>query len=81
MRLFQNSAPVSSYLFRLNQLVPKASRFRTTPILDDRFGVLKFLRPVLDGDADAFFTNGNDEVMQRHAICLLAVAVDLSVAK
>jgi hypothetical protein len=43
--------------------------------------VLHFLQPVLDGDADAFFTNGNDEVMQRHTICLLAVAVDLSVTK
>ena len=66
MRLFQNSALASSYLVRLNQLVPNASGFeqRRRIFLDDRFGALHFLQPVLDGDADAFFTNGNDEIMQ-----------------
>ena len=67
MRLFQNSALAPSYLARLNQLVPKASGFeqRRRIFLDDRFGALHFLQPVLDGDADAFFTNGNDEILQR----------------
>jgi glycosyl transferase family 1 len=66
MRLFQNSALAPSYLVRLNQLVPKASGFeqRRRIFLDDRFGALHFLQPVLDGDADAFFTNGNDEILQ-----------------
>ena len=66
MRLFQNSALASSYLVRLNQLVPNASGFeqRRRIFLDDRFGALHFLQPVLDGDADAFFTNGNDEILQ-----------------
>ena len=33
--------------------------------LDDRFGALHFLQPVLDGDPDAFFTNGDDDILQR----------------
>lgn len=34
--------------------------------LDDRFGALHFLKPVLDGAPEAFFTNGDDEILQRH---------------
>ena len=33
--------------------------------LDDRFGALHFLQPVLDGGADTFFTNGDDNILQR----------------
>jgi hypothetical protein len=33
--------------------------------LNDRYGALHFLKPVLDGDPSAFFTNGDDEVLQR----------------
>jgi hypothetical protein len=67
MRLLQNSALAPSYLARLNQLAPKASSFeqRRRVFLDDRFGALHILQPILAGDADAFFTNGNDEILQR----------------
>lgn len=33
--------------------------------LDDRFGASHFLKPVLDGDPDAFFANGDDPLSQR----------------
>ncbi|MCP3384619.1 glycosyltransferase [Bradyrhizobium sp. CCGUVB4N] len=33
--------------------------------LDDRFGASHVLKPVQDGSAEAFFTNGDDEVLQR----------------
>ena len=67
MRLLQNSALAASYRVRLDQLAPKSSGFeqRRGVFLDDRFGALHILQPVLAGDADAFFTNGNDEVLQR----------------
>ena len=68
MRLFQNSAFYPSYLARLNQLAAGAPSFdaRRRIFLDDRFGALHFLKPVLDGDPEAFFTNGDDEILQRH---------------
>ena len=67
MRLFQNSARYPSYLLRLNRLAPEALGFeaRRRVFLDDRFGALHFLKPVLEGDAEAFFTNGDDEALQR----------------
>ncbi|MBR0875117.1 glycosyltransferase family 1 protein [Bradyrhizobium tropiciagri] len=67
MRLFQNSGLYPSYLPRLNQLAANATRFeaRRDVFLHDRFGAPHFLKPVLDGSPDAFFTNGDDEVLQR----------------
>ncbi|MBR0757054.1 glycosyltransferase family 1 protein [Bradyrhizobium jicamae] len=67
MRLFQNSGLYPSYVARLNQLAAKTSRFaeRRDVFLDDRFGAAHFLQPVLDGSPDAFFTNGDDEILQR----------------
>jgi len=52
---------------RLNELAPEALGFdeRRQTFLDDRFGALHFLQPVLDGSPDAFFTNGNDDILQR----------------
>lgn len=67
MRLFQNSGLYPSYLVRLNELAARASSFeaRRRVFLHDRFGALHFLKPVLDGAPEAFFTNGDDEVLQR----------------
>ena len=67
MRLFQNSALYPSYLPRLNQLAAGTQSFaeRRRVFLDDRFGASHFLQPVLDGSPEAFFTNGDDEVLQR----------------
>ncbi|MEH2625594.1 hypothetical protein V1292_003649 [Bradyrhizobium sp. AZCC 1719] len=68
MRLFQNSGLYPSYLAHLNQLAAKASSFaeRRRIFLDDRFGALHFLKPVLEQEPEAFFTNGDDEILQRH---------------
>ncbi|MET4214264.1 MULTISPECIES: glycosyltransferase [Bradyrhizobium] len=68
MRLFQNSGLYPSYLKRLNQLAAGARGFaeRRRIFLDDRFGALHFLKPVLDEAPQAFFTNGDDETLQRH---------------
>ena len=68
MRLFQNCGLYPSYLARLNQLSRQARSFkeRRQIFLADRFGALHFLKPVIEGCPDAFFTNGDDEVLQRH---------------
>jgi hypothetical protein len=67
MRLFQNSGLYRSYLARLNRLAAEAPDFeaRLRTFLDDRFGALHFLKPVLQRDAETFFTNGDDERLQR----------------
>jgi hypothetical protein len=67
MRLFQNSGIHSSYLRRLDVLSAKNNSFRARRqvLLNDRFGALHFLKPVLEGDADTFFTNGDDGILQR----------------
>src|SRR5690349_24474382 len=67
MRLFQNCGLYPSYLARLIQLARQAHSFkeRRQIFLADRFGAMHFLKPVVDGDRDAFFTNGDDEILQR----------------
>lgn len=67
MRLFQNSGLYPSYRQRFDRLAANVPGFdgRRRAFLDDRFGALHFLAPILDGDADAFFTNGDDEVLQQ----------------
>jgi Glycosyl transferases group 1 len=67
MRFFQNSGVYPSYLARLDQLASKASSFeeRRRIFLEDRYGALHTLKPALEGDKQAFFTNGDDEVLQR----------------
>jgi hypothetical protein len=68
MRLFQNSGLYPSYLSRLNQLAVQARSFeeRRRIFLADRFGALHFLKPMLEEDPDAFFTNGDDDILQRN---------------
>lgn len=67
MRLFQNSGIYPAYLQRLNRLSATAQSFaaRRNVFLADRFGACHFLLPVLQDDADAFFTNGDDIELQR----------------
>ena len=66
MRLFQNSGAYPSYLSRLDVLAAKKTTFegRREELLRDRYGALQLLKPVLDGDNDAFFTNGDDKTLQ-----------------
>ena len=67
MRLFQNSGIHSSYRDRLDQIAAEESSFagRRDQLLHDRFGALHFLEPVLNGNGEAFFTNGDDEILQK----------------
>lgn len=67
MRLFLNSGIYPAYLPRLQQLRQSSTDFTgwIRTFLNDRFGAAHFLKPVLDGDPDAFFTNGDDEAAQR----------------
>jgi hypothetical protein len=67
MRLFQNSGLYPSYRQRLDRLAAHAQGFdeRRRAFLDDRFGALHFLDPVLNAEPNAFFTNGDDEVLQQ----------------
>ena len=67
MRLFQNSGVPLSYLSRHRAELQSALTFkdRIACFLDQRYGALHFLAPVLDGEETAFFTNGDDEILQR----------------
>jgi Glycosyl transferases group 1 len=67
MRLFQNSGLYPSYLRQFDRRAAGAAGFgdRLRLFLDDRFGALHFLQPVLDGDPEAFFTNGDDSRLQN----------------
>lgn len=67
MRLFQNSAVYPSYRQTFDRLAAGKRTFkdRLNVFLADRFGATHFLLPVLSGDDSAFFTNGDDELLQR----------------
>jgi hypothetical protein len=67
MRLFQNSSIMPAYRSRLSALTAGMSRFldQRSAFLFDRFCASHFLKPVLESDPCAFFTNGNDERLQR----------------
>ena len=67
MRLFQNSGVYPGYRRRLDSLARDCTTFseRKAAFLYDRYGACHFLEPVLNGDASAFFTNGDDDILQK----------------
>jgi hypothetical protein len=67
MRVFQNSALYPSYLARRDKRALEMLGFaeQRRVFLDNRFGAMHFLQPILNGDADAFFTNGDDDILQH----------------
>jgi hypothetical protein len=67
MRLFQNSGLMSSYRLRLQNLTAETTIFADMrdAFLVDRYGASHILKPIHDQDASAFFTNGDDEDLQR----------------
>lgn len=67
MRLFQNSGIYPAYLPRLQRLRQSSVSYTqwVRVFLNDCFGAAHFLKPVLDGDEQAFFANGDDEAAQR----------------
>ncbi|MBY5410126.1 glycosyltransferase [Rhizobium leguminosarum] len=68
MRVFQNSGVYAAYLQRLNMLAGGARSFsdRLALFLDDRYGACHILKPAMDMSPDFFFTNGDDEILQRY---------------
>jgi hypothetical protein len=67
MRLFQNSGLTPAYQSRLNKLAMAESTFsgRLESFLKDRYGAPHLLKPVLEREQTAFFTNGDDYVLQH----------------
>ncbi len=61
MRLFQNSAIYPGYLPRLRELTRHCRTFEEARqvFIADRFGACHLLLPVLEGDDQAFFANGD----------------------
>ena len=68
MRVFQNAGLYRSYLPRLRRLSRSVEGFARllAVFMNDRFGAAHTLLPVLNGEETAFFTNGDDEILQRH---------------
>lgn len=67
MKLFQNSGTYPAYQSRWRQISRGCTTFQAqvNAFLSDRFGACHFLKPVLDRHTSAFFTNGDDERLQR----------------
>jgi hypothetical protein len=67
MRLFVNSDIYPAYRRQFDEEWGHLDTFaaRRRAFLDDRYSAVHFLKPVLDGEEWAFFTNGDDEVLQR----------------
>jgi hypothetical protein len=67
MRLFQNSGLYPNYISRLRSLTKGCGSFSELLqiFLNDRYGACHFLKPVLEGDSGAFFTNGDDILLQQ----------------
>ena len=67
MRIFQNAGTYPAYFQKFN-VENRSTRYfnlRRQAYLADRFGASHLLKPVLDGDETAFFTNGDDPVLQE----------------
>lgn len=67
MRVFQNSGVYTAYMHRLDKLAANATSFsdRLNVFLGDRYGACHVLKPVFDSHPEMFFTNGDDEKLQR----------------
>jgi hypothetical protein len=67
MLIFQNSGLSNAYRRRLDALVGSTIDFaaQRSVFLNDRYGASHMLLPVLEGERTAFFTNGDDEKLQR----------------
>jgi hypothetical protein len=67
MRLFQNSGLYPTYRHSFDKQHDKNPTFnsRLKDFLDDRYNASHILLPVLQGSKDAFFTNGDDDILQN----------------
>jgi hypothetical protein len=67
VRVFQNAGVYPAYLRRLDALRERTWTFerQRTAVLADGFGAAHVLLPVIVGDGEAFYTNSDDQVLQR----------------
>lgn len=67
MRVFQNAGiyPAYARCFDIANRAVVSFSGRRQAYLTDRFGAPHLLKPVLDGNQTAFFTNGDDSVLQE----------------
>ncbi|MFC5758752.1 glycosyltransferase family protein [Rhizobium sp. GCM10022189] len=67
MRIFQNSGVYASYLPRLDRLAKNDMQFqkRLKTFLNDSYGACHILKPPAESTEDVFFTNGDDERLQK----------------
>jgi glycosyltransferase involved in cell wall biosynthesis len=67
LRIFQNAGIYRTYRLHFDEVYGTHNSFkaRVQDFLNDRYGALHFLQPVLCGSPEAFFTNGDDEILQR----------------
>ncbi len=67
MRLFQNAGTYPAYKKQFNQGCQPNLSFaeRRQMYLDDRFNAVHLLSPIISGSKDGFFTNGDDEILQK----------------
>jgi Glycosyl transferases group 1 len=67
MRIFQNFGFYPAYLPRLARMTRDCGTFTASrdAFLADRFGACHYLKPVLEGHPDAFFTNGDEPCLQQ----------------
>jgi Glycosyl transferases group 1 len=67
MRVFQNSGVYPAYLPRLRELTRYCTTFseQVNAFLHDRYGAAHFLAPILEKEETTFFTNADDDQLQR----------------
>lgn len=67
MRIFQNSGVYPAYRRQFDRQHGRKHHFaeRRDLYLRERFGALHLLLPIIENSPDAFFTNGDDEILQR----------------
>jgi hypothetical protein len=66
MRIFQINGVSRGFRVHRGRVSYRNFADGVAQFLDDWFGALEFLKPVLDGTPEAFFTNGDDGSLLRH---------------
>jgi len=67
LRLFQNSSLYPGYRATADRLIAQVQGFEASraAFFEDRYGACHILKPVMGGEPEAFFTNGDQELLQR----------------
>jgi len=67
VRLFQNSGVYATYRARFETIAAGTRTFdeRLAVFMADRYAATHHVKPVIEGDESAFFTNVDDEILQH----------------